>query len=541
MTLLDSWYKKAAAAGIMLLCAFLLFCNLSDRMLWGDEAETALLAVNITKYGLPKVTYGKNYITIFGKGVDTNKHDIWIWSPRIDSYIAAASFAVLGKTTFAARFPFALLGFLSVFFLAFLTQKIYANYELTLITVLLFATNVWFLLHARQCRYHSLTAFAQIWFMYGFYQLLKGQSVFGIINTVLPLVLQFYSTYIIVAPNLLVFGVSAFLFQKKVPGILKNIMTSCTIFVILTVPWLIYAGSSKHLQGIVPGQFSDNLRFYLTEINFHISPIVIFAIPVFLYLLNSVKKSYAATSCQRGKNKGKEKTAGDNSTDSKNNDESVKSFNLFLWMLVPASLFMLGITIHVFFRYLIPLTPVLLLLSSIICKKVKNRILRWILVLVLCFSNVLSFVCMPSGTIHEIEAPIVKYVADITSKYENGFKDIVAFFKANASPEDTVLSPDPELALIFYTNLKIIDLRLNHSLDLRELPDWILSESTSGLRDTGDIKPSDQFKNQYELISLKIHGNSKHDNRPDPHLHVWVTDNKFRQFKIYKKKRMGQL
>ncbi|MBN1364862.1 MAG: hypothetical protein JW976_08665 [Syntrophaceae bacterium] len=537
MTLLDSWYKKVAAAGIMLFCAFLLSYNLDDRMLWGDEAETALLAINITKYGAPKVTDGKNYITLFGKGVDTNKHDIWIWSPRIDSYIAAVSFSVLGKTTFAARFPFALLGFLSVFFLAFLTQKIYADNELTFIVVLLFATNVWFLLHARQCRYYSLTAFTQIWFMYGFYQLLRGQSVSGIINTVLPLLLQFYSTYIIVAPNLLVFGVSAFLFRKRVPGILKNIITSCAVFVILSVPWLIYSGAGQHLQGFVRKQFFDNLKFYLTEINFHISPIVIFAIPVFLYLLNLLKKLYDAILGKREKSKDQEKTAGDNSTNMGNNNESVKNFNLFLWMLIPASLFMLGITVHVFFRYLIPLTPVLLILSSIILiTKVKARLFRWMLVLILCFSNILSFVCMPFGTIHEFEVPIIKYVEDITSKYENGFKDIVAFFKANASPEDTVLTPDPELPLIFYTNLKIIDLRLNHSFDFRKLPEWILSESASGLRDTGELKLSDQFKDQYELILLKIHGNSKHDNRPDPHLHAWFTNNKFRQFKIYKKK-----
>lgn len=36
---------------ILLAVAFVVFSRLGDRALWGDEAETTTLAVNITKYG----------------------------------------------------------------------------------------------------------------------------------------------------------------------------------------------------------------------------------------------------------------------------------------------------------------------------------------------------------------------------------------------------------------------------------------------------------------------------------------------------------
>ena len=49
---------------IVLFAAFALFYHLDDRLLWGDEAETALLAVNITKFGVPTVTDGKNVVTL---------------------------------------------------------------------------------------------------------------------------------------------------------------------------------------------------------------------------------------------------------------------------------------------------------------------------------------------------------------------------------------------------------------------------------------------------------------------------------------------
>lgn len=63
---------------LFLFAGFALFFNLGDRMLWGDEAETALLGVNITKFGVPKATDGKNYVTLLGAGRDTNKNDIWV-------------------------------------------------------------------------------------------------------------------------------------------------------------------------------------------------------------------------------------------------------------------------------------------------------------------------------------------------------------------------------------------------------------------------------------------------------------------------------
>ena len=37
---------------------FLAFCNLDGRPFWGDEAETALLARNVLKFGVPKVDDG---------------------------------------------------------------------------------------------------------------------------------------------------------------------------------------------------------------------------------------------------------------------------------------------------------------------------------------------------------------------------------------------------------------------------------------------------------------------------------------------------
>ncbi|MFO7986201.1 MAG: hypothetical protein R6U38_10060, partial [Desulfatiglandaceae bacterium] len=124
--------KKAISySAVICMALFLLFYNLDDRLLWGDEAETALLAQNIGKYKVPKVTDGKNVITLLGKGHDYNDDNIWVWSPWLDEYVAAASFVILGKSTFSARLPFALIGFLSVLLLARVTHNIYGKHGLT--------------------------------------------------------------------------------------------------------------------------------------------------------------------------------------------------------------------------------------------------------------------------------------------------------------------------------------------------------------------------------------------------------------------------
>ncbi len=47
----------AGYLALLLLAAFGLFSNLDDRLLWGDEAETAVLAVNIMPAAHPPVRW----------------------------------------------------------------------------------------------------------------------------------------------------------------------------------------------------------------------------------------------------------------------------------------------------------------------------------------------------------------------------------------------------------------------------------------------------------------------------------------------------
>jgi hypothetical protein len=160
--------------------AFQIFFNLGSPRLWNDEAETAVYAQRILKYGIPKIHDGKN--TIFPLSP-------WIHDGNIESldayvgsmwgqYYWAALGALIAETqkedsgkTFWIRFPFAVIGFLGILFFVFALQECFSSKKLTHPAVPLFlfliAFNTHLILHLREARYYSLIVFGfglLLWF-----------------------------------------------------------------------------------------------------------------------------------------------------------------------------------------------------------------------------------------------------------------------------------------------------------------------------------------------------------------------------------------
>ncbi len=179
---------------------FLLFTNLGDRLLWGDEAETANLAVNVTRYGLPKTFDGKNDLGLVFAG---NSNQIWLWSPWLQEYLAAASFILFGPTTATARLPFVIVAFAAAILFVFLAYRLFLDHRMALLSAVLLICSDVFVLHARQCRYYSVVVLGQILLIYSVYRLLTKADKWGALSLGAALVLQFYSNYIIVGGNLL--------------------------------------------------------------------------------------------------------------------------------------------------------------------------------------------------------------------------------------------------------------------------------------------------------------------------------------------------
>lgn len=134
----------------------LLFYGLDKPLLWQDEGEVAMIARNITKYGLP-VTYDGNTLITQTEGNDSiylgNKR-VWSWNTWLPYYAVAVSFKLFGESTTTARLPFAVAGVAVLIVTYLLAKKMQIN---PVICLLVLATNTIFYLYIRQARYYAFS------------------------------------------------------------------------------------------------------------------------------------------------------------------------------------------------------------------------------------------------------------------------------------------------------------------------------------------------------------------------------------------------
>ena len=502
-------------AVIGVLAAFLLLYNLSDRYMWGDEAETALLAKNITKFGLPKVSDGRNTVTLYGLGRDSNEEGLWTWSPWLDEYIAAGSILILGPNTLAARLPFALLGLACVGLMALFVHRIYRRPDLTVTAALLLLTNVAFLLHARQCRYYVLIVLAQILLFYGFHKLVTGTSPWRSGWIVLGLAIQFYSNYIVVPINVVVLPAAVILARPKSFKIWLHLLTGYVIFALLTLPWLLYAKPWGQANQVGASHFAQKIVYYLASTNHFVFPLILLIVP----LAWMISKSFRAKS--------------------ESADIPARHTLWLLGLFLPAILVYLGFVPGRYFRYILPALPMLVILAALIVTYgIPYKPLRGIVLALLILSNTFSAVpAMVFKSGRPLSSPLTQFVRSITTEYLDRFESVLEYFKKEGGEGRTAFVMDPEFPLAFYSDLAIMDGRFYPSLPTDLAPDYFLAVSASGLPERKPIAPPPWVSDRYEEVWLKVPATYRQANRPDPWHHRSFTEKVEEGFLIYRKVR----
>jgi Dolichyl-phosphate-mannose-protein mannosyltransferase len=502
------------AAGYVLLYAvafWLLFYHLDNRLLWGDEAETATLAKNITRFGLPKTYDGTNYI-LLPVGKDENAAHVWIWSPWLQEYIAAGSFLIFGPTTWAARVPFALIGWMSLVSLALVTHKIYRNHGITLASVALLATSEIFLLHTRQCRYYSVSVLGEILLIYGIYQLF-ARNRRGLWLAAAALILLFYSNYIIAVANLPALFLLACGFRNRGKQAVLEVVAIFGIVFVAALPWLIYAHSWDQKSALVPENYFGKGADYLREIHFHFMPL--------WFLLFPLIGAISAYKNQR-------KTAM----------EVEQGWEGFLLVLLAYYFVVIVFAPSLFLRYLLPILPVLCLLTgAAIFRWCKWRWLAVLVVAIQCTSNFFSVAtAYPFEGNDRLRSPLVEYMRGITTPYTDRFADTLDFLKTRTHPGDTLLSFDPEFPLIFYTQLAIIDARVTAPVK-GTLPDWFLPSPASQILPHKPGNFSAFMVPHYDKITISVHDSALGDSIPEPDFYQYETAQTKAPFVIYRLKK----
>jgi len=155
---------------IAVIAAGLIFTNLGSDYLWADEGDTAVLASNILKFGVPKAWDGVTFMDS-DFGARENEQLVMVSSPWVQYYVTAASFLVFGQNTFAARFPFALAGWMSILLGYFIVWQITVNRWAAFFAAVLLSLSVQFLLYSRQSRYYALSMLVTCLLIWTFFQM----------------------------------------------------------------------------------------------------------------------------------------------------------------------------------------------------------------------------------------------------------------------------------------------------------------------------------------------------------------------------------
>jgi len=272
--------RTAALPAVLLACAALLiFPSLDNRYLWDDEAETALLAKNVLRFGAPVAWDGRDLVSQ-ECGADYDADYLWRQTPWLPIYATALSFKLLGPSTLAARLPFAVLGALCVLSLYVVGASLFGERATAGLAAASLLLSVPFLLHVRQGRYYSLAIFAAIWTLYFFVGTLRDRR-FAVLGLALALGLVFHANYLLFFATLAGFAAASFAVARDRHAALRLAVAGLGALVLI-LPWApafdLGGRSGATLAALSPAGFFANLWGYAWRIELYALPTVLLAV-----------------------------------------------------------------------------------------------------------------------------------------------------------------------------------------------------------------------------------------------------------------------
>jgi 4-amino-4-deoxy-L-arabinose transferase-like glycosyltransferase len=226
-------------AVVAVIGAVLIFTNLGSDYLWEDEGDTAALASNILKFGVPKAWDGAAFLDS-DHGARLNRDLVMVTHPWVQYYLTAASFLVFGQNTFAARFPFAVAGWMSILLVYFFLWRFLGNRRTAFSAAALLVFSVQFLLYARQCRYCALNMLLIVWLFWSFFGMKSARDcMLFILASVCLFHTHPYGLAPVVALGALSIIYRPFAIQRR------WVLFAAPAIALLTLPWLALSSLSS--------------------------------------------------------------------------------------------------------------------------------------------------------------------------------------------------------------------------------------------------------------------------------------------------------
>jgi len=150
------FFTTGAVAGAMLLAAVLATIGLDNHLFWDDEANTAIYARNLLKFGKLTAWDGRNLVGYSYGGALGEDLGRELRVPALPAYVAALGMLLCGETTFGGRIMFVVAGVAAVGLLAVWMRRFIGRRSSWYLPALILALSPAYLLFIRNCRYYAL-------------------------------------------------------------------------------------------------------------------------------------------------------------------------------------------------------------------------------------------------------------------------------------------------------------------------------------------------------------------------------------------------
>lgn len=509
------------AAFILAAAGFLLLANLGNGRLWQDEAETAVLGRNTLQFGYPKVFDGVNRINPWVQSTDQGQ--AWTYHTWLSFYLAAASFALFGANTWAARLPFALIGWLTVYLFYRWVGRWMKNRSLSMLCAAILTCSVPFLLHMRQCRYYAPTALFSLWAAWAYMRFLNQKRWAGV-ELFLSLLLLFHANHGVFIPSILALAAHGF-FEPRIRHRWKPLAGIILALAVFTVPFFFFLKAGQHHSGFTALDYWHHAQFYFRQVNKYLLPLTLW-IPLGVFFL--IRKQKPATD---------EKNGADQS-----------AIRLVACMIGVNFLFLMLVPSQRHFRYLVHLIPWILLIHAVLLRALYRRSRPAALLAAFLLIGTNWHYAVPSRLLAkipwlpnrpDISEPLriwpVSYWDELTHSYRGPVDGIVEYLNREAKPGQTVKIPYEDHSLIFYTRLKVEKLYSIDEFGNETYPDWIVLRKDWIVPSFFSTAYFKKIEAGYDKIVLDA-PDIPWQNRPDPGYHLFRTDRQAPPVVLYRKK-----
>ncbi len=470
MTSIRLFLKPHLSLILLLPIVFLtLFTGLDDSVLQVDEGADTFVSTTILKHGLPMHSDGLNHTMLYADIFD----GVFVYRTWIPYYLQAISLYFLGNNTFAARLPFAIAVFFSIWCLYHLTIRLTEEKSTAIFAATFLATCVPALLYFRTSRYVAIPILLTP-ILLSFYIDIFEKKKWNPIPFTVTSIIFFHTMYVEFAGLIIGMLIHLFIYRKEVtPDNLRRIKIPAAVTSLLCLPWLLfipalskriaefYTSTSPYIDTSSLG-YLKHFAGFLFQINNYIFPLIL--VP-FIFSL------------------------------------PIKKLSRSISLLIICSFFiLLTASLHSIpqLQYIAASIPILfILLGWINAYLLKNSIFQQsIFAAFLIFSNLIHVApLVPIKQLLQSPQPepqpslylqgvyqtfmrevnfkfnYIQYWRELANPYRGPLNKIVAFFETHGKKGETCYIDNELESLAFYTGFKMIH---NSELTNKSIPDWIV-------------------------------------------------------------------